>query len=88
MATPRRLSSRSPTGRTSEALSVTDSGPGIPEAERGLVTRRLYRLETSRTTPGNGLGLALVTAIAQAHRAVLDLSDNRPGLRASLQFPR
>ncbi|QFS84053.1 putative sensor histidine kinase TcrY [Roseivivax sp. THAF40] len=75
-------------GADGPALSVTDSGPGIPEAERGLVTRRLYRLETSRTTPGNGLGLALVTAIAQAHRAVLDLSDNRPGLRASLQFPR
>ncbi len=74
----------SPEGPT---LGVSDRGPGIPEAERGLVTRRLYRLEASRTTPGNGLGLALVAAIAQAHRARLELQDNAPGLRAELRFP-
>ncbi|SIS97321.1 Signal transduction histidine kinase [Roseivivax lentus] len=68
-------------------LCVSDRGPGIPEAERDLVTRRLYRLERSRTTPGNGLGLALVAAIAQAHRATLSLGDNGPGLSARLHFP-
>ncbi|MHA7877107.1 HAMP domain-containing sensor histidine kinase [Roseivivax sp.] len=68
-------------------LSVADRGPGIPEEERGLVTRRLYRLERSRTTPGNGLGLALVSAVAQAHGAALELGDNAPGLRAVLRFP-
>ena len=69
-------------------LSVADRGVGIPEAERALVTRRLYRLERSRTTPGNGLGLALVAAIAQSHGATLELSDNAPGLKASLRFAK
>ncbi|MHA6325115.1 HAMP domain-containing sensor histidine kinase [Roseivivax sp. CAU 1753] len=73
-------------GPTGPSLSVADRGPGIPEDERGHVTRRLYRLERSRTTPGNGLGLALVAAIAQAHRADLRLADNAPGLRATLHF--
>lgn len=68
-------------------LSVTDRGPGIPEAERVNVLRRLYRLERSRTTPGHGLGLALVSAIASLHKADLSLSDNHPGLRVTLRFP-
>lgn len=72
---------------TSVVLSVADNGPGIPEAERTLVLRRLYRRETSRTTEGNGLGLALVAAIADLHEARLQLSDNAPGLIVSLTFP-
>ncbi|MGY9048141.1 ATPase [Puniceibacterium antarcticum] len=68
-------------------LSVTDSGPGIPEAERELVLRRLYRLDRSRTTPGNGLGLSLVASIAQVHNARLTLADAGPGLCATLSFP-
>ncbi|SFE83969.1 sensor histidine kinase [Roseivivax sediminis] len=68
-------------------LVVADTGPGIPEDERPRVLRRLYRLERSRTTPGNGLGLALVSAIAQVHDAALELSDNAPGLRVTLTFP-
>lgn len=68
-------------------LSVADSGPGIPKAEREKVLRRLYRLERSRTTPGNGLGLALVAAIAESHGAALDLDDNDPGLVVTLRFP-
>lgn len=71
---------------TSVVLSVADNGPGIPEAERALVLRRLYRRETSRTTEGNGLGLALVAAIADLHEARLQLSDNAPGLVVSLAF--
>ena len=71
----------------SASVTVADKGPGIPPEEREPVTRRLYRLERSRTTPGNGLGLALVAAIAQAHRATLTLSDNAPGLAATLTFP-
>lgn len=67
-------------------LSVADNGPGIPESERDNVLRRLYRLERSRTTPGNGLGLSLVQAIAELHGARLSLSDNRPGLRVQLSF--
>ncbi len=72
---------------TGGCLTVADSGPGIPESEKDKVLQRLYRLEASRTTPGNGLGLSLVSAIAQLHQAELTLSDNCPGLRVSLQFP-
>lgn len=67
-------------------LSVADHGAGIPEDEREAVLRRLYRRETSRTTPGHGLGLSLVAAVAQAHDARLLLSDNAPGLIATLRF--
>ena len=69
------------------SLGVTDRGPGIPEAERDRVLTRFYRLEQSRTTPGNGLGLAMVKAIADLHGAVLMLEDNRPGLSVMLRFP-
>ena len=69
------------------ALIVRDRGPGIPEAERAKVLRRLYRLERSRTTPGNGLGLALVAAIAESHGAALELGDASPGLTVTLRFP-
>lgn len=68
-------------------LSVTDNGPGIPEAERDLVLRRLYRLDRSRATPGHGLGLSLVAGIAQVHEATLILEDAAPGLRVTLRFP-
>lgn len=67
--------------------SVADDGPGIPPALREKVLRRFYRLETSRTTPGSGLGLSLVKAIALLHDARLVLEDNRPGLRCVLVFP-
>ncbi|MBI1418890.1 MAG: HAMP domain-containing protein [Limimaricola sp.] len=67
---------------------VADTGPGIPEAERDKVLRRLYRLEKSRTTEGSGLGLALVKAVADLHDACLRLSDAGPGLRVSLTFQR
>jgi signal transduction histidine kinase len=69
-------------------LVVSDNGPGIPAEERDKVLQRLYRLEQSRTTPGNGLGLSLVAAIAQLHDADLALADNNPGLRVSLTFPK
>ncbi|MGQ0567845.1 MAG: ATP-binding protein [Gemmobacter sp.] len=69
-------------------LSVTDNGPGIPLAERDLVLRRLYRLERSRTTPGNGLGLALVAAVADLHDATLALSGAAPGLAVTLTFAK
>jgi signal transduction histidine kinase len=67
---------------------VWDTGPGIPEAEREQVFRRLYRLEKSRTTPGSGLGLSLVSAIAELHGAKVRLDDNQPGLRVTVSFPK
>jgi signal transduction histidine kinase len=68
-------------------VAVSDTGHGIPAPEREQVLRPFYRLEASRTTEGNGLGLSLVAAIAKWHHAVLTLSDNHPGLRVALRFP-
>jgi signal transduction histidine kinase len=65
---------------------VADNGPGIPAADREKVLQRFYRLEASRTTPGNGLGLSAVAAIATLHDARLVLADNAPGLRCVLTF--
>jgi signal transduction histidine kinase len=68
-------------------IVVADSGPGIPEADREHVLERFVRLEWSRTTPGNGLGLSLVSAVASLHAGSLTLEDNQPGLRAVLRLP-
>jgi signal transduction histidine kinase len=68
-------------------VMVGDTGPGIPEPYRQKVLQRFYRLEASRTTPGSGLGLSLVNAVATLHGATLALQDNEPGLRCVLCFP-
>ncbi len=68
-------------------LEVSDRGPGIPEADRETVFDRFVRLEPSRSTPGNGLGLSLVRAVAHRHHGTVTLADNRPGLRVRLEFP-
>jgi signal transduction histidine kinase len=74
--------------KDSEAvLLVSDDGPGIPSEEFEHVFKRFYRLERSRSTPGNGLGLSLVAAVAHLHRASIRLFDNAPGLRIELHFP-
>jgi len=68
------------------ALEVSDSGPGIPEGEREAVLDRFVRLEPSRSTPGNGLGLSLVRAVARLHNGTIQLGDNHPGLTVRLEF--
>ena len=68
-------------------ISVTDDGPGIPPHEVEHVFKRFYRLERSRRTPGNGLGLSLVAAVARLHGARIALLDAAPGLQVRLQFP-
>jgi len=68
--------------------SVSDDGPGIPSEEYDKVFRRFYRLDSSRATPGSGLGLSLVAAIADLHGVSIRLADNRPGLRVELRFPQ
>jgi signal transduction histidine kinase len=69
-------------------LSVADSGPGIPAEDRTRVVERFVRLEASRNSPGTGLGLSLVAAVAHFHNAELVLEDNKPtGLKAVLRFP-
>ena len=67
--------------------AVVDDGPGIPADRRQSVLKRFVRLDTSRGTPGNGLGLSLVAAIAELHEITLEFGDNRPGLRVTLRFP-
>ncbi|HSV04026.1 MAG TPA: HAMP domain-containing sensor histidine kinase [Phenylobacterium sp.] len=76
-------------------FSVTDTGPGVPEADRGRVVERFVRLENSRNQPGAGLGLSLVAAVAEAHRGRLELDEgpgkvgeSGPGLRVALILPR
>src|SRR6202041_2049770 len=65
-------------------ISVSDNGPGISDAEKSKVVERFYRGDASRGTPGVGLGLSLVQAVAKLHGSSLELKDNRPGLRAVL----
>lgn len=67
---------------------VSDDGSGVPATERDRVLGRFYRLDASRSTPGSGLGLALVAAIAELHNATLTLSDNHPGLAVEVRIPR
>lgn len=73
-------------------LTVADSGPGIPPEERERALQRFVRLDKARATPGNGLGLSLVAAVARLHGAQLTLSEgeghgDNPGLAVTLLFP-
>jgi len=79
-----RLQAAMQAGRLS--LTVSDNGPGIAVGQRDKVFERFVRLEPDRSTAGNGLGLSLVKAVADLHKAELTLEDNQPGLRVVLQF--
>ena len=68
-------------------VSISDDGSGIPAEQREQVFKRFYRLEHSRYTPGNGLGLSLVAAVARLHDARIEMLDNAPGLKAKFWFP-
>jgi signal transduction histidine kinase len=76
-------------GRDGEgaALTVADSGPGIPPEYRDKVFERMYRLDSSRSTAGSGLGLSLVSAVAVSHDLKIELSDNDPGLIVRIGCP-
>ena len=69
-------------------LTVSDHGPGIPEADRGRVVERFVRLEQSRSEPGSGLGLSLASAVARLHGGELKFEDNHPGLKSIIALPR
>jgi len=66
-------------------IEVSDTGPGIPEMERGMALRRFHRLEKCRHTPGSGLGLSLVAAVARLHGLHLAIDDASPGCRVTLR---
>jgi signal transduction histidine kinase len=70
----------------SPVVSIADDGPGIPLDQHEHVFKRFYRLEQSRYTPGNGLGLSLVAAVARLHRGRIEMRDNSPGLKLMLWF--
>jgi signal transduction histidine kinase len=67
-------------------ISIADDGPGIPSDQYDHVFKRFYRLEQSRFTPGNGLGLSLVVAVAHLHGVRIEMVDNSPGLKLRLWF--
>jgi signal transduction histidine kinase len=69
------------------SIAVRDNGPGIPAAEFGKVTQRFYRLDKSRSLPGNGLGLSIVSATASMHGGTFTLEDGEPGLLARISLP-
>lgn len=73
--------------------SVTDTGPGVPVADREKIVRRFERLDSARTQAGSGLGLSLVDAIAELHSGELQLLNgdgpaDAPGLKVVLRLPR
>ncbi|MGH6980823.1 MAG: ATP-binding protein [Stellaceae bacterium] len=67
---------------------MVSTPPGAPTAERGKVTERFYRLDRSRSLPGNGLGLAIVNAVADLHGGSFQLVHAGPGLIARIVLPR
>ena len=71
----------------SVALTVSDRGAGISQDERAEALRRFGRLDRARSQPGTGLGLSLVAAVASVHGGRLTLSDNAPGLAATMSLP-
>ncbi len=75
-------------GRKGHKLIISDTGPGIPQHEHHNIIKRFYRLDSSRTTPGSGLGLALVSAIIQLHDMTLNFGDNKPGFVIEILIPK
>ncbi|MEM8877292.1 MAG: HAMP domain-containing sensor histidine kinase [Pseudomonadota bacterium] len=69
-------------------ITIADHGPGIPETEYGHVLDRFVRLDRSRNLPGSGLGLSLVSAVAERHNGSLSFADNEPGLAVTLRLPK
>ncbi|WP_374942448.1 ATP-binding protein [Sphingomonas sp.] len=69
------------------AIQVEDRGPGIAEADRAQAMKRFGRLDTARSTPGAGLGMALIEAVARLHGGRFELADNAPGLVARIVLP-
>jgi signal transduction histidine kinase len=65
---------------------VADTGPGVPAELHEKVFQRFFRIDDSRSTPGSGLGLSLVRAVADLHGARIQLADEDSGLRVLLAF--
>jgi signal transduction histidine kinase len=74
-------------GADAAAMVVTDSGPGMTTEQQARATERFFRGDASRGTPGVGLGLSLVQAVARLHGGTLEFADLHPGLAATISFP-
>jgi signal transduction histidine kinase len=76
--------------RTEAGVSITvaDRGPGIPAGDRAQALKRFGRLDSARSTPGAGLGMALIEAVARLHGGEFELGDNGPGLIARMVLPQ
>jgi signal transduction histidine kinase len=72
-------------GPSGVTLSVADHGPGVPQEDLPKLFEPFFRGDASRASPGSGLGLSLVAAVAELHGLACSVSDNRPGLRISFQ---
>ncbi|WP_308814518.1 HAMP domain-containing sensor histidine kinase [Sphingomonas sp. GV3] len=86
-ATGRTLVLRLTTVAGAIAIQVEDRGHGIPETDRAQALKRFGRLDAARTTPGAGLGMALIEAVARLHDGRFELADNAPGLIARIVLP-
>jgi signal transduction histidine kinase len=85
-----RLEATSPPGAVE--ITVADDGPGMPDADRARAGERFFRADAARTTPGSGLGLSLVRAVAALHGGEVLMGDThpgaeRPGLQVTLRLP-
>ncbi|NIZ12739.1 HAMP domain-containing sensor histidine kinase [Phaeobacter sp. HF9A] len=87
-ASGNRIEIRVDDAASGPVLEISDTGPGIPEADRARIFDAFYRAEAARSTPGNGLGLTLVKSVADRHGARIRLADNAPGLRVCIRFPK
>lgn len=67
---------------------VSDNGPGVVADDREKVFRKFYRVDSNRTTPGAGLGLSLVAAIADLHQATYEVVPSKSGFSVELRFKR
>jgi signal transduction histidine kinase len=83
-----RVNFHASAGEETTRIIVADNGPGIDEGDLPFVFRRFYRGERSRSSPGTGLGLSVVTAIVELHGGVIELENNCPGLTAAVTLPR
>jgi signal transduction histidine kinase len=87
--TPRGTKIRIAMKRVQEGIviEVDDNGPGVPASELHKITRPFYRIGSQREIAGNGLGLSLVSAIADYHGAILSFRSTDEGFLASVLFP-
>lgn len=69
-------------------IVVADNGDGVAPGDLHRIAQRFVRLDSSRSAPGNGLGLSLVSAVVEQHRGTLAFEDNQPGLKVTLELPR